>query len=203
MAELCEQANRLRQENEHLQTQLDAGRAGQSREPLPPFSPSRLGKGKEVVVPYDIDLPADDELSSGNSPLPRRSPSSNAVEAHFRKRPPRRSSRSVSVARHQTRREPSRDQRPPMPAQQYVPDPTEGLPRLVTTIYPPFGATLTPQTVFAPVVWGPQDMLSTPLGQHILDYDPPPPPVAFPYHLLPCTTTPPIHMIICYIIIRQ
>ena len=29
------------------------------------------------------------------------------------------------------------------------------------------------------------------------------PPVDFPYHPLPYTTAPPIHMIICYIIIRQ
>ena len=46
MAELREQANRLREENERLRTQLEAGRAGQSREPPHPFPPSRPGKGK-------------------------------------------------------------------------------------------------------------------------------------------------------------
>ena len=40
-------------------------------------------------------------------------------------------------------------------------------------MYSPFGATPAPQMVFAPAIRGPQDMLSTPLGQHILDYDPP------------------------------
>ena len=144
VAELREQANRLRQENEHLRTQLDASCVGQSRERLPPFPPYRPGKGKEADVPDDIDLPTDDELSSGSSPLLRRSPSPNAAEAHSRKLPPRRSSRFVNVARRRARREPNRDQRPPMPARQYVPDPTGGLPRPVPAIYPPFGAALAP-----------------------------------------------------------
>ena len=75
MAELREQANRLREENERLRTQLEAGRAGQSREPPHPFPPSRPDKGKEVAAPDDVELQADDELSSGSSPLPRYSPS--------------------------------------------------------------------------------------------------------------------------------
>ena len=82
MAKLRQQANRLRDENERLQTQLEAGRAGQTREPLHLIPLSRPDKGKEVVAPDDVDLPADDELSSGSSPLPRRSPSPNVAEAH-------------------------------------------------------------------------------------------------------------------------
>ena len=89
MVELHKQENQLREENRRLQTQLEAGRVGQSREPPRPFPPSRPSKGKEVVVPDGIDLPVDDELSSGSSPLPRRSLSPNAAEAHSRKRPPR------------------------------------------------------------------------------------------------------------------
>ena len=142
VAELREQANRLREENERLRTQLEADRAKQSREPPCPFSPSRPGKGKEAAVPDDIDLPY--ELSSGSSPLPRRSPSPNAAEDHSRKRPPRRSSRSVSVARRRMRREPSRDQQPPTPAHQYVPDRTGDLPRPISTMNPPFGAAPAP-----------------------------------------------------------
>ena len=99
MTELHEQANRLREENERLRTRLEAGWAEQSREPPCPFPLSRPGKGKEVAAPDDINLSADDELSFGSSPLPRRSPSPNAAEAQSKKRPPRRSSRSVSVAR--------------------------------------------------------------------------------------------------------
>ena len=170
MAELHEQANRLREENEHLRTQLEAGRAGQSREPPCPFPPSRLGKGKEVAAPDYVDLPTDDELSSGSCPLPRCSPSSNAMEAHSRKRPPLRSSRSISVAR---RREPNRDRRPPTPAHQYVPDRVGGLLPPAPSMYPPFEVAPAPQIFVPSAVRGPQDLISTPLGQHILDYDPP------------------------------
>ena len=173
MAELHKQANRLREENERLRTQLEADRAEQSREPPRPFPPSRLGKGKEVTAPDDIDLLTDDELSSGSSPLPRRSPSPNAAEAQSRKRPPRRSSRFISLARHQVRREPSRDQQPPTPAHQYVPDRAKGFPPPVPSMYPPFEASPAPQMIFSSAIRGPQDMLSTTLRQHILDYDPP------------------------------
>ena len=83
MVELHEQANRLREENERLRTILEAGRTGQSRETPRPFPPSRLDKGKGVVAPGDVDLPADDELSSGSSPLPHRSPSPNAAPISF------------------------------------------------------------------------------------------------------------------------
>ena len=170
MAELPEKANQLREENEHLRTQLEAGRAGQSREPPRPFPPACTNKGKEVDAPDDVDLLADDELSSGSSPLPRRSPSPRVAEAHSRKRPPRQSSRSISVARRRARREPNRDRRPPTTAHQYVPDRAGGFPPPMPSIYPPYGAV----PMIAPsAVRGPQDMLSTTLGQHILDYDPP------------------------------
>ena len=71
------------------------------------------------------------------------------------------------------RREPSRDQRPPTPAHQYVPDRTRGFPLPVPSMYPSFEAAPAPRIIFSSTVQGPQDMLSTPLGQHILDYDPP------------------------------
>ena len=173
MAELHEQANQLREENRRLRTQLEAGRAGQSREPPRLFPPSRPSKGKEVTAPDDVDLPADDELSSGSSLLLRRSPSPNATEAQSRKRPPRRSCRSVSVARRRALRDPSRDQRPPTPAHQYVPNRAGGFPPPMPSMYPPYGAAPMLQMIAPSAVRGPQDMLSTPLGQHILDYDPP------------------------------
>ena len=139
--------------------------------PFPSFpSPS---KGKETAASDDIDLPADDELSSGSSPLPRRSPSPNAAEAHSRKRPPRRSSWSVSIARRRVRREPNRDQRPLTPAPQYAPNRAEGFHPPGPSIYQPYGAAPAPQMIAPSAIWGPLDMLSTPLGQHILDYDPP------------------------------
>ena len=99
VAELREQANRLREENERLRTQMEVGRAEQSRKHPRQFPPSRPGKGKEAAALDDIDLPADDDLSSGSSLLSRHSPSPNVAEDHSRKRLPRRSSRSVSIAR--------------------------------------------------------------------------------------------------------
>ena len=173
MAELRVQAIRLREENERMRTHLEASRAEQSREPPRPFPLSRPGKGKEAAAPDDIDLPADDELSSGSSPLPCRSPSPNAVEAHSRKKPPCRPSRSISVARRRVRREPSRNQRPPTPAPQYVPSRPEGFPPPGPSMYPPYGVAPTPQMITPSALRGPLHMLSTPLGQHILDYDPP------------------------------
>ena len=70
-------------------------------------------------------------------------------------------------------REPSRDQRPPTPAHPFVHDHAGGFPLPVPSMYPPFRAAPTPQMIFSSAVQGPQDMLSTPPGQHILDYDPP------------------------------
>ena len=71
------------------------------------------------------------------------------------------------------RREPNRDQRPPTPAHRYVPDQARGLPPPAPSMYPPFGAAPAPHMVVPFAIQGPQDLLSTPLGQHILDYDPP------------------------------
>ena len=144
MVELHKHANWLREENEPLRTRLEAGRAEQSLELARPFLPSHPGKGKEVAAPDDIDLPVDDELSSGSSPLPSRSPSRNAAEAQSIKRAPRRSSRSISVARRRVRKEPSRDQRPLTTAHQYVPDRAGGFPPLVPSMYPPFGVASAP-----------------------------------------------------------
>ena len=71
------------------------------------------------------------------------------------------------------RREPSKDQRPPTPAHQYVPDRAGGFPLPEPSMYPGFVVVPAPQMIFSSTVRGPHDMLSTPLGQHILDYDPP------------------------------
>ena len=72
-------------------------------------------------------------------------------------------------------REPNGDQRPPTPALQYVPHRAGGFPPPVPSMYPPYGAAPTPQMIAPSAVRGSQDMLSTPLRQHILNYDPPSP----------------------------
>ena len=173
VTELRVQANQLWEENERLRTQLEANRAEQSREPSRPFPPSRLGKSKGIAAPYDIDLLADDELSSDSSPLPHRSPSPNAAEAHSRKRPPSQPSRSISIARRRMRREPSRGQRPLTPVPQYAPNRAEVFPPPGPSIHPPYGVAPVQQMITPSAAREPLDMLSTPLGQHILDYDPP------------------------------
>ena len=98
VAELREHANQLREDNERLQTRLEASQAEKSRGPPRTLPPSRPDKGKKAAIPDDIDLPADDELFFDNSPLPRRSPSPNAAEAQSQKRPPCPPSLSISTA---------------------------------------------------------------------------------------------------------
>ena len=109
MAELQNHATCLQQENDRLKTCLEADRGENIRRCThlaPPVQPS---KGKEPIMLGDSDLPADDEFSSGSSPLSDLQPSENNVEVESRKRPPRRSNRSVSGIRRQIRREVSRD----------------------------------------------------------------------------------------------
>ena len=173
MAELREHANRLREDNEHLRTRLEASQAEKSRGPPRPLPPSRPDKGKEVDVPNHIDLPADDELSSDSSPLPRRLPSPNAAEAQFRKRLTRRPSRSISTTQRRVRREASRDRRQSEPTHEYVPERPEGIAPPVPSMYPPFEVATASHMFFSSALQGPQHMLSSPLDQHILDYDPP------------------------------
>ena len=54
-----------------------------------------------------------------------------------------------------------------------MPDRAGGFPPPIPSIYPPFGIGPASQMIFSSAVRGPKDMLSTPLEQHILDYNPP------------------------------
>ena len=173
MVELREHANRLQKDNERLRTRLEACQADKSWGPPRPPPPSCHDKGKEVAVLDDINLSADEELSSDSSPLPRRSPSPNAVEAQSRKRPPRRPSRSISTAQRRVRREASKDRHQSEPAHEYAPERPGGVAPQVPSMYPPFGVAISPHMFFSSTLRGPQHMLSSPLGQHILNYDPP------------------------------
>ena len=74
MAELREHANRLQQENEHLRTRLETNRPENPQGATQHVTLTPSNKGKEPVLPDHSDHPADDEFSSDNSPLPRRSP---------------------------------------------------------------------------------------------------------------------------------
>ena len=173
MAELQERADHLQQENDRLRTRLESSRPGNTQgdaqnEPL-----ARANKGKEPLLPDHSDHQADDELSSNNSPLPRRSPPLSNAEAKSRKRPPRQSSRAMSGTRRRVRREDSRDGPRSQLAPEHIATRFGGaaLP-LLHTRYPP-GALPFSHAALYPPVQGPYDMLSSPLGQHILDYEPP------------------------------
>ena len=104
MAELRNHADHLQKENDRLRARLEKDRGENARVSNHPAPPVKQNKGKKPILLGDSDAEADDELSSGSSPLPDRSPSKNNVEAESRKRPPRRSNRSVNGMHHQVRR---------------------------------------------------------------------------------------------------
>ena len=115
----------------------------------------------------------DDELSSGSSPLPDLPPLKNNVEAKSRKRPPRRSSRSVSGMPRRVRREFRREKRQSKHAPENIPAWLGGTTPSLPFGYPPFEAAPAPYMPAPTAVRGLEDMLSSPLGQHILSYEPP------------------------------
>ena len=109
MAELQSRADYLQQENDRLRARLEEDWGENARGSSHPAPPIKQNKGKEPIRPDDNDAIADDELSSGSSPLPDLPPPKNNVEVESRKRPPWRSSRSVSGMTRRVRREFSRE----------------------------------------------------------------------------------------------
>ena len=121
MAELCENAKRLQQENERMRTRLETNRGDNSKGPIHPAPPAQPNKGKEPILMGESDPPTDDELSSGNSSLLTRSPPQNIAEAESKKRPPLQSNRTVSGARCRVRREANKDRHHSKLAPEYMP----------------------------------------------------------------------------------
>ena len=191
MTELQDHATRLQHENDHLRTRLEADR-GENIQGCTHHTPIvQPSKGKEPILLGDSDPPADDELSSYSSPQPNLPPPQNNTEAEFRKRPPRRSSRFVSGMRRRIRREVSKDRRYSELAPENMPVRHRGMASSLPFIYPTTRAPLTPHLVSFTVVRGPEDMLSSPLGQHMSF------PMALPYHRLPCMMAPLTHTNTC------
>ena len=173
MAKLRDHTNRRQQVNDLLRTCLEADRGKNTRghtHPTPPVQPS---KGKDPILPCDSDPPKNDELSSGSSSLPHLSPPQNNVKAESRKRPPTRSNRSISGICHRTRREVSRDRHHSELAPANMPAQHGGMVPPLPFMYPTFGDAPVLRLVSFTAVRGPEDMLSSPLGQHILSYEPP------------------------------
>ena len=113
------------------------------------------------------------KLSYCSSPLPNLPPPQNNAEAESRKRPPCHSNRSVNGMCHRICREVSRDKRYSELAPNNMPPRHGGMDPPLPFIYPIIGAPPSSYLVSFTAVKGPEDMLSSPLGQHILSYEPP------------------------------
>ena len=173
MAELREHANRFQQENERLRIHLETNQAENLQEAPQHVPPTQTNKGKELALPDHSDPSANDELSLGSSPLLRHSPPQSNAEAESRKRPPRHSSRAVSDTHHRTRRKANRDRPHSEMAPEHMPTQVGGIAPQFLLAQHPYGVPPAPNAASYPPVRGPYDMLSFPLGQHILDYEPP------------------------------
>ena len=163
----------LQQKNNRLLARLkeDRGENALRSSHLTPLV--KQNRGKEPIMPGDSVPTTDDELSSGSSPLPDLSPPKNNVETESRKRPPCCSSRSVSSMHRRVRREISREQRQLEQAPENVPTWHRDVAPPLLSMYPTFEVVLAPHMLTSTTVRGPEDMLSSPLGQHILSYEPP------------------------------
>ena len=169
-AKLREHANRLQQENERLRARLETNGVENPQVAAQPIPLTRADKGKGPALPDHSDHPAYDKHSSDSSPLPHRSSPQNNEEAESRKRPPCQSSRAVSVTHRRTRREASRDRPRSELAPEYISARFGGMAPQFSLEQYPFRAPLALRATFFPLVRGPYDMLSSPLGQHIFDY---------------------------------
>ena len=141
--------------------------SGRALHPIP------RNRGKEPIISDEADALADDELSLGSSPPLGPLPVKN-TRARLRKRTSHHFAFNnvVSDASRQVRREASRGQYQP---DQAVDDasilPTSAMPSM-PFVHPAFGTGPTFYMLPAAPIREPDDMLSSPLGQHILDYKP-------------------------------
>ena len=149
--------------------------------------PTTSNKGKEPTVSDDADTPADNELSSGNSPSLSLSPTKNAREgakAKSHKRPSHHPafSNAISGTSRRARREISGRKNQPvqglgntsvLPEGTMAPVLPAGMMPQMPFVHPAFGAGPTFSMPPATLIHRPDDILSLSLGQHILDYEPP------------------------------
>ena len=70
MKELQGHIERLQRENDQMRAQIEKSRdlGKDVRDSSRAAHPTAHNKGKEPIVPHDVDTPVDDELSLGNSP---------------------------------------------------------------------------------------------------------------------------------------
>ena len=149
--------------------------------------PIACNKRKEPIIPDDVNTPEDDELSSGNSPSLSLSPSKNArksAKAKSRKRPLHHLafSNAISDASRRVRRDATMRQNQLVQALGNASILPEGtMPPILSTgamppmpfVHPTFGIGPTFYMPSTALIRRLDDMLSSPLGQHILDYESP------------------------------
>ena len=160
-------------ENDRLRARLEGERIKNTRESIHPAPTVKQNKGKEPIWSDNNDAAVNDKLSFGSSLLLDLPPPKNNVEAESRKRPPLRSSGFVRGVPHRVLREFSRERRQSEHASKNVPAWQGGVTPSLSFGYPTFGAAPTLYKPAPTAVWGPEDMLSSPLGQHILSYESP------------------------------
>ena len=136
--------------------------------------PVPCNRRKEPIIPEEANAPVDDELSSGSSPPLGLSPTNN-TRAKSRQRTLHHPTFSnvVSGASRRARREAGRGQNQPNWAPRDLSILPIGAMPLMSFVHPIFG---TGPTFYMPPtapIRGLDDMLFSPLGQHILDYEPP------------------------------
>ena len=140
--------------------------------------PITRNRGKEPIVPNEVDTLADDELSSGSSPSLSLSPAKNAREstkAKSHKKPLHHLAFSdvISGASRNARREARKRQNQPVQALGNASVLPTGTMPPIPFSHPAFDTGPTFYMLPTALIWRPNDMLSSPLGQHILDYEPP------------------------------
>ena len=81
MVELRNHADHLQQDNDCLRARLEEDRGENARGSSHPAPSVKQNRGKEPILPGDSDAAADNELSSGSSPIPNLSPPKNNMKA--------------------------------------------------------------------------------------------------------------------------
>ena len=171
MKELQGQNERLQSKNDQLRVQIkesrDLGKDVQDNGRT--AHPIARNKRKEPIASIDVNTPKDDELSSSSSPSLSLLQAKNVREgtktkSHKRPSPHPTLNDVVSGTSCRARKEAGR--------RQHQPDQALGDPS-VLPVHPVFGTAPTLYMPPAALIQRPDDMLSFPLRQHILDYEPP------------------------------
>ena len=136
--------------------------------------PIAHNKGKELIVPDDVDTLADDELSSENSPSLSISLEKNTrTKSHKRTSHRLAFSNAVSGASSQAKRKARRGQNQPNRVLGNVSILPSGSMPPMSLVHLTFNKGPTFYMLPTALIQELGDMLSLPLRQHILDYEPP------------------------------